>query len=186
MIFAGSLLLLDGLTSDDTTPRAIAPAAPVETQAREAPPPAPMVAAPIVPPADAAPAPAPTPGPVELTAAISSRLAASSSQVDLDGRLEVLRARVASRCGALGLREAEDPADPARGLAGEAVLLLDLHVEGDQARVTGSKILSQGTMRPALTACAQYALRNQVFPSRAAAGSGLTIPVVVSMPAGSP
>jgi hypothetical protein len=186
VIFAASLVLVDRLTSTHTTRGPFTHGAPVETENRQAPPSVPMAAAPILPPAGAEPAPLPAPGPVELTAAVSSRLAAAASQVDLGGQLEALRARVASRCGALALRQADDPANPARGLEGEAVLLLDLHVANGKARVTGSKVLSQGTMRPALTACAQYALRNQVLLAASSPDEGLTIPVVVSMPNGSP
>jgi len=185
LIFGSSLMLIDRLTSADTTPRPIIRSEPIETENRE-PPPAPLAAAPLLPPVDAAPAPAPAPGPVELTPAVSSRLAASASQVDLGGRLESLRARVAARCGSLGLREAEDAANPAQGLEGEAVLLLNLHAEGGKARVTGSKILSQGTMRPTLTACVQYALRNQELQRFEGRDESLTIPVLISMPAGSP
>jgi hypothetical protein len=128
------------------------------------------------------------PAPVALTPEVGARLAASASRVDLAGPLDGLVARVTSRCGTMVLRLAEDPADPARGLSGEAVLLLDLHVADGQARVTAGRILSQGSMRPALTACAQYALRNQLFPLRqgGGAGSSLTVPMVLSMAPGSP
>ena len=185
MIFAASLLLVDRLTSADTTPGPAAPAAPVETENRVAPTPPPLATPASSPPDDAAPAPVPVPGPVELSPAVSSRLAATVSQVDLGSRLEALRARVTSRCGSMAIRQAEDPADPARGLDGEAVVLLDLHVVEGQARVTGSKILSQGAMRPALTACAQYALRNQVLQTFGGPDKTLTIPLVVSMAGGS-
>jgi len=186
VFFGASLLLVDRLTSADATVRGHPDGAPGETRNREADPPSPIVLAPISPPADATPAPPPVPGPVELTAKVSARLAASASQVDLGGQLETLRARVTSRCGMLVLRQAGDPADPTRGLEGEAVILLDLHVSDGEARVTGSKILSQGAMRPALTACAQYALRNQVLRTFGGQAGTLTVPVVVSMPGGAP
>lgn len=185
VVFGASLLLVDRLTSPDTTPGPLPDGAPSETENRVEAPRTPNVPPPVVPPPDAAPAPPPAPGPVELTAAVSARLAASASQVDLGERLETLRARVTSRCGTLVLREAEDPSDPTRGLEGEAVLLLELHVADGEARVFGSKILSQGAMRPALTACAQYALRNQVLRTFGGQAGTLTIPVVVSMPDGS-
>ncbi len=191
LIFAGGLWVVDRLTSDDTTERAPAPVAASPAAGPDpgtASQPAAPAPGPLVPPDDPAPAPAAAPGPVPVTPALRARLAESASHVNVTDRLDTFRAYVKQRCGALALRAAADPADPLAGLDGEAVLLLDLDVSGDQARVTGSKILSQGTVRPALTACAQYALRRQVLPASdlpAGARSALAVTVVVSMEGGS-
>lgn len=185
-IFAGSVYFIDRLTSADTT------VGPTSSDPSPDPPrpPAPDAAAAAAPrtiaPPDEPPAPPPVAEPVEVAPDVSARLAASSSQVRVVSQLEALQARVTSRCGAMVLKSPRNPADPTAGLTGQAVILLDLQAADGQARVTGSKILSQGTMRPALTACAQYALRNQVFPASPGSSGSLTVPVVLSMTGGSP
>jgi hypothetical protein len=106
--------------------------------------------------------------------------AATTAPVDPDRSSAILRPSVSRRCGQLSVRQVSGP-----GVApdGAATLALELEVHDGEARVRNSSVRSPGTMRPALVACAQWAMRGVVLPAAAVEpGKSATVFVTVGMP----
>ena len=111
---------------------------------------------------------------------------AAAPPLDLRGSVPALEAGITKRCGGLQLQAAQDPTDPARGAQGRTVLLLELQPLGGQLRIADSAVQVPGNTRPALVACAQWALRGLVLPAPSdEPGGTIRVPVLLSMRNGS-
>jgi hypothetical protein len=82
-----------------------------------------------------------------------------------------LQGRITARCGRMAVRYAPAPAEAVDGMA---ALVLDLEPLDGEVRVAGSSVRSPGRTRPALVACAQWAVRGLVLPAPGVAGGERT------------
>ena len=160
VLFGGSVLLLSAL--DDQ---------PAEQTQRSTPAPAPE---PAPPPAPEKPAPTPRviepppPSVPALPVPIEPELppAPPRPPYAINDAVEALRAMVVERCGGLEVRDVADLRGRSEKLSGQAVLLLDVEPQQDQLYVWSATTQVAGATRPALVACAQWAVRSKALPAR--------------------
>jgi hypothetical protein len=179
VLFGGSVALIAMVTGDRPAEPARAnpapelpAAAPAPVLVAPAPAPAPFVLpAPAAPPV-VSPEPEPPPPPPVVREGVRPEL-------DLARSVPALQQRITGRCGRMQVRSA--PSMPAED-APETVLLLELAPAGKQLTVANSWVRSPGETRPALVACAQWALRGVTIdapPPRA--GGSYRVPVILSI-----
>jgi len=102
-------------------------------------------------------------------------------ELDLRDDVPALEAQVTKRCGRMRLAVLQEQ-DQAPDPQGRAVLLLSMQTLAGQARIVDSTVHSPGRTRPALVACAQWALRGQVLSAPGVeAGRSIKVPVVLGL-----
>jgi hypothetical protein len=149
-----------------------------------------------------APVPSPTPGDASRSAnlEVSAPAIATAPQpeveeaaplpvpfppeLDLGRDAPAIEGAITRRCGKMRFEALHDAARFST-TQDEAVLLVSLETLSGQARIVDSVVHSRGRARPALVACAQWALRGQVV---AAPGvePGRTLKVPVAIGVGAP
>lgn len=159
VLFGGSLLLLEALDQRDSahpTPPAptSAPAIP------EAPPPAASTTPRVIEP--------PPPSAVGPAIAIDPELppAPPRPSYEISDTNAELKRLVVERCGGLEVRFADELRKGQEQLSGQAVLLLDVEPQQDQLYVWSATTQVAGATRPALVACAQWAVKAKAVAAR--------------------
>ncbi len=173
VLFGGSLLLLQFMDqSEQAHPAAPAPTPASDTATAPPPPPAPKV---IEPPPATAVAPA---------VAVDPELppAPPGPTYDISDTNEALRRLVVERCGGLEVRFADELRREQEPLSGQAVLLLDVEPQQDQLYVWSASTQAAGATRPALVACAQWAVKAKAVAARGVRpGPRFKVQLVVGM-----
>jgi hypothetical protein len=102
--------------------------------------------------------------------------------VDMAAEERSLEALVSGKCGRMHVRLGEEMRKAGQEIAGHAVLLLDAEVQDGKVKLGQSRQQSPGNLRPSLVACAQMALRGQVFEVPGSTeGQHFTLQVVLGM-----
>ena len=102
--------------------------------------------------------------------------------VDMAAQERALEAAVSARCGRMHLRLGDEMRKAGEDITGQAVLLFDAEGQDGKVKLGQSRQQSPGNMRPSLVACAQMALRGQVFDAPdAKEGQHFTVQVVLGM-----
>jgi hypothetical protein len=179
VLFGGSVALIAMITGDrPAEPARASPvpelpaAAPAPVVIAPVPAPAPFVLpAPATPPV-VSPEPEPPPPPPVVREGVRPEL-------DLGRSVPALQQRITGRCGRMQVRSASSmPGEDAP----ETVLLLELAPEGQQLAIVNSWVRSPGETRPALVACAQWALRGVKLDAPATRGdASYKVPVILSV-----
>jgi hypothetical protein len=86
----------------------------------------------------------------------------AQAPLEVDESSTILRAQISRRCGALSVRYARETGGADRDAA---LLSLELEPLDEEVRVTNSSVMTPGRTRPALVACAQWAMRGVVLPA---------------------
>jgi len=101
---------------------------------------------------------------------------------DLTDTRGPLKAIVVERCGGLEVRLGDELRRAKEPLAGQAVLLLDVEPRQDELYVWSASTQVAGATRPALVACAQWAVRSKAVPARGVRpGKRFQVQLVVSV-----
>lgn len=179
-LFGASLWLLTWL--DAAEPAAVASVAPPDR------PPDPILEptsppspAPALQPKAIEPPPPTTPLP---TAAIDDALppAPTSPTYDISDTIAPLKAAVVAQCGSLEVRYASELRRDRERLTGQAVLLLEVEPRTDELHVWNATTQAPGFTRPALVACAQWAVKSKTLPARGVRpGPRFQVQLVVSV-----
>lgn len=102
--------------------------------------------------------------------------------VDMAAQERALESAVSARCGRMHLRLGDEMRKASEEITGQAVLLFDAEGQDGRVKLGQSRQQSPGNMRPSLVACAQMALRGQVFDAPdAKEGQHFTVQVVLGM-----
>ncbi len=102
--------------------------------------------------------------------------------VDMAAQERSLEALVSGKCGQMRLRLGDEMRRAGEEITGQAVLLFDAESTEGRVKLGQSRQQSPGNMRPSLVACAQMALRGQVFDVPDAKPEGrFTVQVVLGM-----
>ena len=83
--------------------------------------------------------------------------------VNMEEQERTLESLVSSRCGRMQVRLGDEMRKADEQITGQAVLLFDAETTAGRVKLGQSRQQSPGNMRPSLVACAQMALRGQVF-----------------------
>ncbi len=175
LLFGGSLLLLQVL--DQAEPAHTGPPVPTSPPVTaDAPAPTPVPAPRVIetpPPSAVAPA---------ITVDPELPPAPPKPSYDISDTNAALKRLVVERCGGLEVRFADELRRGQEQLSGQAVLLLDVEPQQDQLYVWSASTQVAGATRPALVACAQWAVKAKAVPARGVRpGPRFKVQLVVGM-----
>ena len=102
--------------------------------------------------------------------------------VDLSRDRPAIQAHVSNRCGAMEVRLGDEMRKQGEQMTGQALLVFELEPQAGKVKFGSSTLQSPGNIRPSLVACAQWALKGQVFPATGVRpGERFTVQVVLGM-----